>query len=427
MTDQALTRAEAARLDIEDKLSSFRERFYIPDGTLYFDGNSLGLLSKDAEASVQRALDAWKTYAIDGWTKGPEPWFHLPETLGGLSAPLVGALPSEVIVSGSTTVNLHTLLATFYRPTGTRTKILADRENFPSDLYAMHSHIQLHGRPDEDLVLIEPDENGLMSEQTIIDAMQDDIALILLPSVWYKSGQLADIRLLTEAAHARGIVIGFDLAHSIGALPHELHDIGVDFAVWCNYKYVNSGPGATAGLYVHERHHDKAPGLAGWFGSDKDRQFDMAFPLTPARSASKWQLGTPPILATAAIAASLKMLHEADITAIRAKSLQQTSYLRKLLTHFVIDADLGGNIRTPIEDSRRGGHIAFEHEDAVQLAKALRVEGVVPDFRPPYTLRFAPAPLYTSYQDIYDAVMIISDLLKTGRHHAYSKERDVVS
>ncbi|QSO47006.1 kynureninase [Alicyclobacillus mengziensis] len=427
MTSDKFTRAQALELDKNDDLAAFRDRFYVQPGVLYFDGNSLGLLSKSAEAAIQQAVEAWKSFAVDGWTHGPDPWFHLPEKLGTLTASLIGAHPYEVSVSGSTTSNLHALLATFYRPSGSRTKILADSENFPSDLYAMHSHLALHNRPETDLILIGPDATGLISEDDIVSAMTDDVAVVVLPSVWYKSGQLVDMERLTKEAHRRGIVIGFDLAHSIGVIGHHVHDIGVDFAIWCNYKYVSAGPGATAGLYVHESHHDLAPGLAGWFGSDKERQFNMEFPLAPAASARKWQLGTPPILSTVAIGASLELIQEAGIAAIRAKSLNQTTFLRQLLEHFVIEAGLGGQIRTPREDDHRGGHIAFEHEDAVQLGKALRDVGVVPDFRPPVTLRFAPVPLYTSYQDIWDAVMVIRDLLQNGRHRQYSRERDVVS
>lgn len=427
VTRDRLTRATALELDEGDNLAAYRDRFYVQPGVLYFDGNSLGLLSKSAETAIHQAVESWKSFAIDGWTQGTDPWFHLPDKLGKQTAPLIGAYPHEVSVSGSTTSNLHTLLATFYRPSGSRTKIVADAENFPSDLYAMESHLTLHNRPSSDLVLVRADKSGLISEDEIIAAMTDEVAIVVLPSVWYKSGQLADMDKLTKAAHQKGIIIGFDLAHSIGVIPHQLHDLAVDFAVWCNYKYVSAGPGATAGLYVHESHHHLAPGLAGWFGSDKERQFDMGFPFIPAATAGKWQLGTPPVLSTVAVGASLALIEEAGIDAIRLKSLSQTTFLRELLEHFVIAAGLGGRIRTPREDARRGGHIAFEHDEAVQLAKALRAAGVVPDFRPPVTLRLAPAPLYTSYKDIWDAVMVIRDILESGRHRQYSGERDVVS
>lgn len=422
-----LSRSSALELDEQDELRSFREKFYLQEGVLYFDGNSLGLLSKDAESAVLQTLADWRNLGIDGWTNGTEPWFDMPERYGALCAPLVGAKASEVVISGSTTMNLHTLLATFYKPEGQRTKIVADSENFPSDLYALHSQLRLHGRPDSDLVLIRPGDDGLISSEDVIEAMTPETALVLLPTVWYKSGQLAEVERLTRAAHEQGIPIGFDLCHSIGVIPHELHDWNVDFAMWCNYKYLNSGPGSTAGLFVHERHHQLQPGLAGWFGSHKGKQFDMSFPMHPAHTATQWQLGTPPILSTATVGASIKLTNEAGIGRIRAKSLSQTDYLRRLLETRVIEAGLGGHIRTPRQIEHRGGHIAFEHPEAVQLGKALRQAGVIPDFRPPNTLRFAPVPLYTSYADIWDAVEIIRDILESGRHLTFGAERDVVS
>lgn len=421
------TLACATAHDEADELACFRDHFYVQPGVLYFDGNSLGLLSKEAEAAVLNTLEAWKTHAVDGWSQAKPAWFQMPEQFGQLAAQLIGAKAHETVVAGSTTSNLHTLLATFYHPTATRTKIVADSDNFPSDLYALQSHIRLHGQPDSNLVLMQPGDDGLHSETAIIAAMTEDVALVLLPAVWYQSGQLADMRKLTDAAHQRGVLIGFDLCHSIGIVPHALHPWGVDFAVWCNYKYLNGGPGSTAGLYVHERHHQLQPGLAGWFGSDKSKQFDMAFPMTPAHSAAQWQMGTPPILATASVGASIQLSLDADMVPIRSKSLRQTAYLRFLLERRVIDQGLGGVIRTPQAEHRRGGHIAFEHEDAVQLGKALRHAGVIPDFRPPRTLRFAPVPLYTSYADIWNGVERIHTILQTGQHRQFSADRDEVS
>ena len=420
-------RADALRMDETDSLAPFRQRFYLQSGRFYMDGNSLGLLSRDAEAAVLHALDAWKTYGVEGWNRGQDPWFDLPEKIGALAAPLVGARPGECLIAGGTTINLHTLLATFYRPQKGRTKLLADLENFPSDLYAMASHVRLHDRPADDLVLMAPAADGLVSEDEIIDRFGPDVAVALLPGVWYKSGQVADIPRLTRAAHHQGIIIGFDLCHSIGALPHSLHDWDVDFAIWCNYKYLNAGPGSTAGLYVHERHHHLAPGLAGWFGSDKSRQFAMEPVITPAATASRWQIGTPPILSTVAVKASLEMFCEAGIENVRKKSLRQTEYLRGLLEQRVI-ADLGeGSIATPREPERRGGHVAYRHPHAVQLSRVLREAGVIPDFRPPDIVRLAPIPLYTSFTDIWDTVEILRNVLAEGRHRTGSSERDVVS
>src|SRR5205823_2830366 len=267
--------AYAAELDRADRLAPFRDRFYLPSGQLYFDGNSLGLLSRDAEAAVLRVLGEWKGLGIDGWLGAPTPWYYLGEELGKLTAPLIGAAPDEVVVTGATTVNLHNLVATFYRPEGKRRKIVATALDFPSDVYALRSQLALRGAdPEADLVLCGSRDGRTIDEADIVAALTDEVALLLLPSVLYRSGQLFDIAGLTAAAHARGIVAGFDCCHSIGAIPHRFDDWGVDFALWCNYKYLNNGPGGTAGLYVNRRHFGTTPGLAGWWGSHKERQFD---------------------------------------------------------------------------------------------------------------------------------------------------------
>jgi len=421
------SRSAAEQLDERDPLRHMQTRFYKPANKIYMDGNSLGLLSKDAESAVLRALENWKTQAIEGWTEGPDPWFDLPHQLGAKVADLLGAYPTECIVAGSTTTNLHNLLATFYRPSNRRTKLLGDLENFPTDLYALHSHIRLHGRPETDLVLVNGDENGIVSDDDIIAHFSDEIAVALIPAVWYKSGQCADIPRIAAAAAEHNIVLGVDCCHSIGALPHELHAWGVDFAIWCNYKYLNGGPGSAAGLYVHTRHHDKQPGLAGWFGSHREKQFDMAFPQEPAPDAGKWQMGTTAVLSTVAIGASLDMFREVGIHALRAKSLIQTEYLRDLLQHRVIDAGLGGHIVTPRNPAQRGGHISYAHAEAVQLTSALRHRGIVPDFRAPNLIRLAPMAMYTTYAEIWDTVDAFSELLESGAHRSFPNRRGVVS
>lgn len=423
----SLTLEAAKQMDAMDTLRDLQSRFYKTPGKTYMDGNSLGLLSKDAELAVLKALETWKTEAIEGWTDGPTQWFNLPNELGAKIAPLLGAKPSECIVTGSTTTNLHNLLATFYKPKGTRTKLLGDTENFPTDLYALDSHIRLHNRPPSDLILVPGDARGMVSDDDIIAQFSDQIAVALVPVVWYKTGQLADIARIAAAAAVHGIVLGVDCCHSIGAVPHDLHACAVDFAIWCNYKYLNGGPGATAGLYVHEKHHHLYPGLAGWFSSKKDRQFDMAFPLEPAEDVGKWQMGSPSILSTVSTLASLNMIAEVGIDALRTKSLSLTDYLRTLLEERVIKEKLGGRIITPIEPSRRGGHISFAHPEAVQLAKALRHHGIVPDFRPADIIRLAPMALYTTYTEIWHTVDALARILRDEEHRSFSADRDVVS
>jgi kynureninase len=416
----------ARKLDAQDRLARFREEFYIQPGTIYLDGNSLGLLSKRAEQSLLHSLEDWKRLAIDGWTQGEHPWFYLAEKLGEMSAPLVGALPEEVVVSGSTTTNLHQLAATFYQPQGKRTKILADELNFPSDIYALQSQLRLRGYdPSEHLVRVKSRDGRFLEEEDIIAAMTDEIALVVLPTVLYRSGQLLDIERLTAEAHKRGILIGFDGCHSVGAIPHRFSEWGVDFAYWCNYKYLNSGPGGVGGLYVNQKHFGRLPGLAGWFGSRKDRQFDMEHTFTPAETAGAYQIGTPHILSMAPLLGSLEMFAEATIQAIREKSLRQTQYLMDL-----IDSQLAGfgfTVGNPRDDKRRGGHVSLEHEEAARICKALKENGIIPDFRAPNVIRLAPVALYTSYGEVWSAVQILQRIMRDKEYEKYENKRGVVA
>ena len=414
-------------LDAQDPLAPFRERFYVPKGTLYFDGNSLGLLSRDAEQSIQEALQAWRELGIDGWTGAQRPWFYIGEELGAAQADLVGALPHELAVTGGITINLHALLATFFEPGNGRTKIVADALNFPSDLYALQSQLRLRGLdPAEDLLLVSsPDERTVAEEEVIETLQRPDVALAWFPSVLYRSGQLLDMPRLTAAAHARHIPIGFDLAHSAGSVPHRLHDWDVDFAVWCTYKYLNAGPGAVGSLYVHERHHTRGPALAGWWGSDKQRQFDMAPEFSPAATAGAWQIGTPAVLGAAALYGSLSLIREAGIERLREKSLALTGLLIELADRHL--ASLGFEVGTPREPERRGGHVALEHPEAVRITRALKARGIVPDFRPPNVIRLAPVPLYTRYCDVGALVAALESIVSSGEHLQFAGERAAVA
>ncbi|HEY3365454.1 MAG TPA: kynureninase [Symbiobacteriaceae bacterium] len=420
--------AYAEESDARDPLHSFRERFYVRPGQIYLDGNSLGLLSRDAEAAVQEALDDWKQFGIDGWTSGDRPWFYMAETLGALQAGLMGARPEELAVTGTTTVNLHTLVATFYQPAGRRTKILADELNFPSDLYALASQVRLRGYdPAVHLVLAKSRDGRTLATDDLIAAMTDDVALVVLPGVLYRSGQLLDMEALTRAAHARGIPIGFDCCHSAGSVPHRLHDWDVDFAFWCNYKYLNGGPGAVGSLFVHERHFGRLPGLAGWFGSHKERQFDMSPAFTPAQAAGAWQISTTPVLGAAALYGSLRLFAEAGMDRLRAKSLAQTDYLMFLIDELLTGEPYNFSIGNPREADRRGGHVALEHPDAVRICKALKARGIVPDFRPPNVVRLAPVALYTSYVDLWKTVQTLRAIIDTGEYQQFSGDRGTVA
>lgn len=416
----------AAQLDREDILARYRDEFYLKPDSIYLDGNSLGLLSKRAEQTLLESLADWRELGIDGWMEGNHPWFYLSEKLGELTAPLVGAAPEEVIVSGSTTVNLHQLVATFYKPEGKRTKILADELNFPSDIYALQSQLRIHGYdPDTHLIRVKSRDGRFLDEDDIIEAMTEEIALVVLPTVLYRSGQILDMERLTRAAHQRGILIGFDGCHSIGAIPHAFSDWGVDFAYWCNYKHLNGGPGAVAGLYVNSKHFGTKPGLAGWFGSRKDKQFDMEHVLTPAETAGAYQIGTPHVLSLAPLLGSLEMFTEAGITNIREKSLKINRYLMDLIEHEL--GDVGFKIGSPVEDFKRGGHVSLEHKEAARICKGLKEKGIIPDFRAPNIVRLAPVALYTSYTDVWNAVQMLKEIMDHKLYEKFSNEREVVA
>ncbi|MFS0823990.1 kynureninase [Bacillus sp. 1P02SD] len=417
---------QARKLDREDPLARFRDEFYLQPNTIYMDGNSLGLLSKRAEQSLLDSLEDWKQNGIDGWTQGRQPWFYMSEKASELLAPLVGASPEEVIVTGSTTVNLHQLVATFYQPKGKRTKIVADELNFPSDIYALQSQLRIHGfTPEEQLVRVKSHDGRYLVEEDIINAMTDEIALVVLPSILYRSGQILDMERLTVEAHKRGILIGFDGCHSVGAIPHSFSQWDVDFAFWCNYKHLNGGPGAVAGLYVNRKHFGVQPGLAGWFGSNKEKQFDMEHSFTPADSAGAFQIGTPHVLSLAPLLGSLDMFAEAGIEHIRTKSLLLTNFLVKLIDTELVG--MGFTIGSPREESVRGGHVGLEHKEAARICKALKENGIIPDFRAPNMIRLAPVPLYNSFEDVWNVVQMLKTIMEEKQYEKFKNERDVVA
>ena len=417
---------DAQLLDKEDSLHQFRQEFYLKPNSIYMDGNSLGLLSKRAERTLLESLNDWKEHGIDGWTKGKHPWFFLSENLSEMMAPLVGALANEVIVTGSTTVNLHQLVATFYKPEGTRKKILADELTFPSDIYALQSQLRIHGfDPETHLVRVQSRDGRFLEEEDIIEAMTDEIALIILPTVLYRSGQILDMKRLTAEANKRGILIGFDGCHSIGAIPHSFSEWGVDFAYWCNYKHLNGGPGSVGGLYVNAKHFGTAPGLAGWFGSKKENQFDMEHSFTQADCAGAYQIGTPHVLSLAPLLGALEIFAEAGIENIRAKSLKINRFLMDLLEQEA--ADMGFKIGNPVEDYRRGGHVSLEHKEAARICKALKENGIIPDFRAPNIIRLAPVALYTSYSEVWEVVQILKKIMLEKQYEKFKNEREVVA
>ena len=415
------------RLDLEDQLAKFRERFYIPTGSIYVDGNSLGLLCRDSESSIHNALDDWRTLGVGGWIEGKRPWFYFAEKIGAMCSSLVGAESDEVILTGTTTVNIHQLVNTFYEPHANRRKIIADELDFPSDIYALRSILKLRGmNPDRDLVLAPSVNSRFLEEDDVVRLMDEEVAMVFLPSVLYRSGQLLDLRYLTEEAHKRGIMIGFDCCHSVGSVPHYFDKWGVDFALWCGYKYLNGGPGSTAFLYVNKSHFDHEPALAGWFGYVKEKQFDMSLKFEHSGNAGGWQISSPAVLSSAPLEGALKIFLEAGIEPLRVKSLKMTSYLISLVDD-VLSGKFNFSIGTPREAARRGGHVAVEHEEALRISEALRSRGVIPDFRPPNVIRIAPIPLYNTYHEIWRVVQHLKEIVEKREYERYSKQRKAIS
>ncbi|MDF1523381.1 MAG: kynureninase [Trueperaceae bacterium] len=380
------------------------DAFLLPKG-VYLDGNSLGPLTYAAQAAIERRLRQWQVHGVGAW----DDWFGLAERLSPAIGRLVGAHPDEVIATASITVNLHALLATFHRPEGRRRHLLATALDFPTDLHALQSWAELRG---VELRLMPSRDGHTLADDDLDAALTDDVAFAWLPTVLYRSGQALDVARWTRVAHERGTTVGWDAAHSIGALPHALHDDGVDVAAWCSYKYLNGGPGAPGGLFVHRRHHDVMPALRGWWGHDKATQFAMAPTFARAPAAAAFQLGTPPVLSLAGLEGALALYEEVGIEAVRARSLALTDALIAR-----VDATLPElEVVTPRAHARRGGHVALRHPEAARLSRALRRRGVVPDFRQPDVLRLAPVAWYTSEADLDRTVAVLRELLDGGAY-----------
>lgn len=419
-------REAAEALDRADVLAHVRSEFHLQPGIIYMDGNSLGLLSKPAERSLLDMLDAWKRHGIDGWLQGEHPWYHFAEKLGAMAAPFLGAMPDEVIVAGSTSANLHQLLATFFKPEGKRTKLLIEEAAFPTDAYIAKSHLALHGLdPAEHLVVVPSDGGTHLDENKIIATMSDEVAIAILPVALYRTGQILNVCKLTDEAHARGMMVCFDGCHSVGVMEHAFHDDGVDMGVFCTYKYLNGGPGAVGGLFVHQNHLGRVPGLPGWFSSAKDKQFDMSNDFTPAAEAGAYQIGTPNILSMAPLLGAFQLVQDAGLKRIRAKSLALTAFMIELVDSEL--ADLGFTIGTPRAEHERGGHVALRHAEAARICKALKKRGVIPDFRPADIIRLSPSPYYTSFKEVAETIAILRDIAERKTYLEFPNARDVVA
>lgn len=401
--------ARARELEARDPLPTLRDEFLVPDGWTYLAGNSLGLQPRAARAEVEAELAEWARLGVEGWFESRQPWLEYAGALRGSVARLVGAAPEEVAVMNTLTVNLHLLLASFYRPTRERFRILIEDTAFPSDAYAVHSQAAWHGLDPADAVVRAP----IAELREAIDREGESLALALFPGLGYLRGELLDVRALTAAVHAVGGVAAWDLAHSIGNVPVALHDADVDFAVWCHYKYVNGGPGAPGGAFVHERHGSRLdlPRLAGWWGNDPAERFRMEPDFLPRPGAEGWAVSTPPVLALAPLRASLAQFDRVGLEPLRERSMRLTAYLEELLAEVAQTRPLA--VVTPRDRARRGAQLSVSCGGAGSLARRLRDEhGVVCDFREPDILRFAPAPLYNTYDDCRRAAAALLDVLE---------------
>jgi kynureninase len=424
------TLAYAQELDLNDPLAKIRDQFAIPkqasgQDEYYFTGNSLGLQPKLAREYVIELLDSWGQRGVKGHFEGDFPWMPYHELLTEQSALLVGGKNEEVVMMNSLTTNLHLMMVSFYQPQGKRTKILIEDHAFPSDHYAVESQLKHHKQDvDKNMLLWTPraGEELLNTDDLyqIIEQQGDEIALILLPGVQYYTGQVLDMKTITEKAHAKGIMVGFDLAHAVGNIEMELHNWQVDFACWCSYKYLNSGAGSVAGCFVHETHSTNSNSetqvnrFAGWWGHDKSTRFKMENNFKPIATAEGWQLSNPPVLSLAAIRGSLDTIKMAGgISELRKKSVKLTQYMTELIA-----SELGDKIRiiTPSNQAERGCQLSLminvKGLDGKAMFNALEENGVTTDWREPNVIRVAPVPLYNQFQDIYHFVRLLKECLQ---------------
>lgn len=410
MNPQSLE-AAAAQYDAADALAPFRAEFLIPrheagGEQAYFCGNSLGLQPRATRAALLDELDAWSTHAVEAHFKGRHPWMPYHEFVRAHLAEIAGAQPHEVVAMNSLTANLHLMMVSFYRPTRERAAILIEKRAFPSDRHAVESQIRFHGHdPAVDLIELDADEPhggiSLAAIERAIDEYGPRLALVLLPGVQYLTGQRFDLAAIAPLAHRKGACVGYDLAHAIGNVPVNLHDSHADFAVWCSYKYLNSGPGAVAGCFVHERHaRTERPRFAGWWGHDARTRFQMGPQFTPTAGAEGWQLSNPPILALAPLRVSLELFHRAGLANLRAKSIALTGWLA---THIRAHLSAVLDILTPDDAERRGCQLSLRVKGAREAGRALfdhlNAAGIITDWREPDVIRVSPAPLYNTYRD----------------------------
>jgi kynureninase len=413
----------ALEQDANDPLKNYRDKFFIPINKennkqqIYFCGNSLGLQPKTVRAYVEQELKDWELMGIEGVTEARNPWLPYHEFLAKHTAHLVGAKESEVVNMNTLSVNLHLMMVSFYRPRKERNRIFIEGTAFPSDQYAVKSQLRFHGYDENSLIEIFPKQGETyIRTEDILDVIEkqgEEIALVMFAGVNYYTGQLFDLKKITEAGHKKGCMVGFDLAHAAGNIDVQLHDWDVDFAVWCNYKYVNGGPGAIAGAFVHEKHHsDKnIPRFEGWWGNDKQTRFLMKPDFVPIPTVESWQLSNPPILQLASLKASLDIFEEARIKNLREKSKKLTGYLEYLLKENGLLKHL--TILTPSDPEQRGCQLSLRFlGEGKAVFNKLMANDVICDWREPDVIRIAPTPLYNKFEEVWQFVEIVKEVVE---------------
>jgi len=411
----------AKQLDQEDPISYLRNEFHIPrdkEGKewLYFTGNSLGLQPKITSKYIEQELDDWANFGVEGHFEAKNPWLSYHELLTDTMAKVVGAKPVEVVVMNTLTTNLHLLMVSFYQPSKTKYKIIIESDAFPSDRYAVQSQLSFHGfDPEEALIEWKPKEGKELLEledlKSILDSQGDEVALLLIGGVNYYTGQYLDIKKIAELGHAKKCMVGIDLAHGAGNIQPNLHDSSIDFAAWCTYKYLNSGPGSLSGLFVHEKHAQRKdlPRFAGWWNHNKETRFNMRQPFDVMSGAEGWQLSNPPILSMAAIKASLDIFEKVGMDALVKKSKKLTGFFEYLVNEIASDTI---KIITPTNPNERGCQLSLQVKNTDKnLHKKLTENNIITDWREPDVIRCAPVPMYTSFEDVYHMVTILESLL----------------
>lgn len=412
----------AQQLDLQDRLNKYQEEFIFPKvngkKVIYFTGNSLGLQPKRTKKYVDEVMNDWANLAVEGHFYAEKPWWDYHERFADPLSNIVGALPSEVTVMNTLTVNLHLLMVSFYRPTKTRYKIICEEKAFPSDQYMFQSQVHFHGLKTEDAIVEikrREGEHNIRLEDVLskIDEVGDELALVLIGGVNYYTGQVFDMKTITAAGHKAGAYVGWDLAHAAGNVKLELHDWNVDFAAWCSYKYMNSGPGNASGCFVHEKHHHNSelPRFAGWWGHNKERRFKMEPVFDPVHGADGWQISNLPVLSLAPYLAAVEMFDEIGMDALIQKRDLITSYLEFILHEIDNEVESSFEIITPSNPAERASQLSvLLHGEGRSLFDYLMKNGVITDWREPNVIRLAPVPLYSSYTDMY----VFGQILKAG-------------